>query len=141
MNFVPVTAEHCMTMRHLAAIHSGYDITPEIAVELENIGGTAAIDDDGHAVAIAGILPKWDGVGVAWAWLSRDWRRAAREITAEVIRGLDASPLRRIELAVKVEFGPGHRWAERLGFSVETPLAVGWGADGGSYTLYVRHNG
>ena len=138
MNFVPLTAEHVIKMGPLAAIHAGYELTAELAVNIEECGGVAAIDEGGDVVAIAGILTRWDGVGMGWAWLSRKWRKHARRITAEVIMYLELARFHRIELGVKCDFQGGHNWAKRLGFEVETPCAKKWGADGEDYTIYVR---
>ena len=137
IEFKPLTAEMVMTLTDLEPIHGGYALTADMAVDLEQIGGTAAVAD-GHVVAIAGILPRWDGVGMAWAWLGRSWRKYARAITNEVIRCLDASPFHRIEMGVKADYGRGLSWATRLGFEVETPLARKWGPDMADYTLFVR---
>lgn len=138
MNFVPLTAEHVVKMGPLAAIHAGYELTADLAVSIEECGGVAAVDDDGKVVAIAGILPRWDGVGMGWAWLTKEWRRHARRITAEVIMGLELARYHRIEIGVKTDFKGGHSWARRLGFELETPVAKKWGPDGEDYSIYVR---
>jgi hypothetical protein len=138
MHFARMTAEHAMNLRGLEAIHAGFEITPAMAVDLEEIGGTSAIGDDGEVLAIAGILPQWRGVGLAWAWLGRSWRRHAREITYEVARGLAQSDYHRVEAAVRVEYQRGHDWIKRLGFELETPVARKWGPDGADFSIYVR---
>ena len=137
IEFRPITAEMAMRLSGLEAVHLGFEMTPDIAVELEAVGGEIAVVD-GEPIAIAGILPRWEGVGMAWAWLSRDWRKYARAITDRIMAELDASPLRRIELAVKVGYDRGDAWAKRLGFVVETECAKKWGPDGSDYRLYVR---
>ncbi|MGL4310284.1 MAG: hypothetical protein ACRCSU_07330 [Paracoccaceae bacterium] len=137
MEFVQMKAEHAAMIRGFEAIHAGSDMTPDVAVELEAIGAVSAIDR-GEVLAVAGILPRWHGVGLAWAWLGREWRREARAITERVAQELDASPYHRIEAGVRVGYGRGHRWMERLGFALETPIARGWGPDGGDYSIYVR---
>lgn len=138
MKFEQLKAEHVVGMGPLADIHQGYELTAELAVALEDCGGHAAIDDDGKVVAVAGILPRWHGVGMGWAWLSKDWRKHARRITAQVITVLEQSDCHRIEAGVQCGFKAGHRWMKRLGFEVETPCAKGWGPDGKDYTIYVR---
>ena len=135
MDFVPMKAEHILTMGQLVSVQQ--EMTAEVAVTLEEMGGVSAIDN-GRALAIAGIMPKWEGVGMAWAWMSRDWLRHAREITDEVIRGLEVSEYPRIEMAVRAEFDRGHRWAKRLGFEMENPCVKRWGPDGKDYALYAR---
>lgn len=137
MNFVPMKAEHVLLLGELVSAHSITDLTAEMAVMLEDVGGVTAIHE-GEVLGIAGIMPKWEGSGVAWAWLSRGWLRHARAITEEIQRALDASELDRVELAVKVNFDRGHRWARRLGFILETECARKWGPDGASYSIYAR---
>lgn len=137
MEFVRLKAEHAMNLRGLEAVHSGFEITPQVALDLEEIGGMAALAD-GEVVALAGILPQWRGVGLAWSWLGRGWRGHAREITERVALGLDESEFVRIEAAVRVDYARGHRWLQRLGFVMETPLARKWGPDGADYSIYAR---
>lgn len=137
MIFEPLTAWHCMNLGPLSPIHSGFEITEPMAQELEQIGGLAAVSD-GKVLAIGGILPRWEGVGMAWAWLSRGWKRHARAITYEVARQLAQAPYRRIEAAVLREYDNGHAWMDRLGFEMETPRARKYGADGRDYSIYVR---
>jgi hypothetical protein len=137
MNFVPITAELVLSVGALEAIHGGHQITPEIAVELEAVGGFAAVDGS-DVLGIGGILPRWPGVGMAWTWLGRKWRRRARVITDFCRVQMDVSGYNRIEAGVRVDYQRGHSWAQALGFEVETPVARAWGPDGGDYTLYVR---
>jgi hypothetical protein len=138
MRFEILKAEHVMKMGPLAEIHSGYELSPALAVELEAIGGKAAVDDNGDVLAIAGIMPRWENVGLAWAWLARGWRKHARRITAEMITGIETAPYHRIEVAVKAGFHRGERWAERLGFELETPLARKWSPDGQDFSIWVK---
>jgi len=138
MRFESLTAEHVAKMGPLVHIHSKFEPTPEFALELEDCGGMAAVLEDGTVVAIAGIMVQWRGVGLAWAWLSRGWRRYAREITEKMREMLDSSDLHRIEVAVKYGFMAGYRWVERLGFRLETPRAVAWGPDKADYSIWVR---
>ena len=138
MIFEMLTAEHVVKMGPLVDIHAGFDLTPGIALDLEALGGMAAVRDNGEVIAIAGILPRWNGVGLAWAWLSLGWRRHARAITEKIIETLDDSDLHRVELAVKCGFDRGGAWAERLGFELETPCAVAWGPNGENFSIYRR---
>lgn len=137
MQFVRMTAEHAMSIASLEGIHSGFEITPSVALDLEEIGGTAAIRD-GEVLAVAGILPQWRGVGLAWAWLGRAWRKEARAITDHIRATLDASDFHRIEAAVRVDYDRGHRWMQALGFQLETPVARAWGPDRADYSIWVR---
>ena len=137
MKFVPLRAEHAMAIADLEGVHSGFEITPEVAVDLETVGGIAGIRS-GCVVGCAGVLPLWPGVGLAWAWLGRGWRADARKITNYIRGYLDDAPFHRIEAGVRVDYARGHRWMHSLGFEMETPVARKWGPDGGTYSIYVR---
>lgn len=137
MRVVPLTAEAVLGMTDLEAIHEGFGVTPELAVELESVGGFAVIEGD-CALALGGILPRWPGCGMAWTWLSRGWRRHARALTEIARIHLDTSECHRIEAGVRCDYARGHAWVRRLGFELETPLARKWGPDGADYAIYVR---
>jgi hypothetical protein len=137
MNFVRLTAEHAMSIANLEAVHSGFEITPQVAVDLESVGGIAGIRN-GKVIGCAGVLPLWPGVGMAWAWLGREWRAEARKITGYIRGHLDEAEFHRIEAGVKVDYSKGHRWMRMLGFELETPVARKWGPDGGNYSIWVR---
>jgi len=137
MEVVDLKAEHALALGDVIDIHAGMEFTPELAQEVESLGGWAMFDGE-HLVAIGGILPYWSGNGLGWMWLSRRWRRKARAVTETVKGILDNSDYKRIEIGVLVGFDRGCRWAERLGFHLETPLAKSWGPDGRDYSIYAR---
>ena len=137
INFKPLRAEDVLALDSIIAIQAGMKITPEYAVDLEQIGGVTAFDGD-TPIGTAGIMPMWSGTGLAWALLGLGWRKHARAITNEIIRVLDKTEMHRIELAVKVDFDAGKRWAKRLGFVLETPVARKWGPDQGDYSIFAR---
>lgn len=134
--FEELKAAHVLCMKDLLPIHSG-EITEELAESLERIGGFACIED-GEVLGVGGIMPKWDGVGLAWAWLTRKWTRHAKVITIAIDDHLSKSEFHRIEAGVKVGYDKGARWMKHLGFEMETPVARMWGPDKGDYSLYVR---
>lgn len=137
IEFVPLTAEIALRLGEIEGIHAGNEITPDIAVDLEAVGGLAAVDGD-EVVAIGGVLPRWDGCGLAWVWLGRRWRKHARAITNHAARHLLECGFARVEAGVRIDYERGHSWAARLGFVLETPLARKWGPDGADYALYSR---
>lgn len=137
MELVDLKAEHALAMRDIIDIHAGMNFTPELAAEVETLGGWALLDGD-DILAIGGVLPYWSGNGLGWMWLARPWRKKARAVTEIVRDVLDRSDFKRIEIGVLVGFDRGCRWAERLGFYLETPLARSWGPDGRDYSIYAR---
>lgn len=134
--FEELKAAHVLSMKDLLPIHSG-EITEDLAADLERVGGFACVED-GEILGIGGIMPKWDGVGLAWVWLTRKWMRHAKLITVAIDDHLSKSGFHRIEAGVKVGYTRGARWMNRLGFDLETPVAKMWGPDKGDYSLYVR---
>ena len=68
MEFVTLKPEHVMSLRNVVAVHSAMEITQEIANELSDLGGYAAIEG-GEVLGIGGIFPQLWGGGLAWACL------------------------------------------------------------------------
>lgn len=141
MEFVPMKAEHALRLNNLIGVHAEVNITDEIARSVEASGEAVTAMDGDEVLGIAGISEKWAGTGVAWAWLSRRWKRHARAITQEIIRNLEKTKYPRVELAVRVDFPAGHRWAKMLGFRMETPFAPKYGPDGNDYSIYTKVRG
>lgn len=57
------------------------------------------------------------------------------------LRAMDANLAKirgRIEMTVRADFTKGQRWAQLLGFSVETPVLKNYGPLGEDHTGYVR---
>jgi hypothetical protein len=138
MEFVTLEPEHVMSLKDFVDVHSGYEVDEPMAKEIANIGGYAAIGNEGEVIGVGGVMPQLWGGGLAWAWLSRKWRKYARETTEGINKILDESEYERIEAGVLVDFKAGHSWAERLGFFLETPVAHKWGPDFKDYSIYVR---
>ena len=138
MIFEPLRAEHVVGLDGLQDVGGFVSqvVTPELAVDLEECGGWAAVDGD--PIAIGGIFKLRPGCGHAWTWLTRRWRRHARVITERVALELELTDMHRVEAAVRCDYAAGHRWATRLGFELEAPVMRKWGPDGADYALYAR---
>src|SRR5262245_17096827 len=94
---------------------------------------------DGRVIGCAGIAEIWTHRAIAWAVLSQDCGRRMLEITRHVREALELHPARRIETAVFSDFPAGRRWAELLGFTLETPEPMRHYDDNGrSAWLYAR---
>lgn len=137
MEFVTLKPEHVMALKDFVDVHSGYVVDKDMAEDMAAIGGYACIAD-GEVLGVGGVLPQLWGGGLAWAWMSRKWRKHAREATEGANKILDESEYERIEAGVLADFKAGHSWAKRLGFYLETPLAKKWGPDLKDYSIYVR---
>lgn len=97
---------------------------------------------DGKVKVIAGVIQPHQHIGMVWALLSKDCNKHMIGATRAISRWLEDCKILRLETAIRREFPEGHRWAEMLGFTNETP-EVGmknFGLDGKTYDLYARYN-
>jgi hypothetical protein len=96
---------------------------------------------DGRPIACAGVVEVWSGRAYAWALLAEDAGPHMLAITRAIRCFLQRAPYRRIEMAVTVGFDAGRRWAEMLGFQLETPTAMrNYLPNGKDAWLYARVN-
>ena len=113
-------------------------LSPEQAKALEEGWAYTAIED-GVPLAIAGVIPMWQGRGMAWAYISSDAVNTKFiAVHKAVKRFLDGCYLNRIEMTVDCDFIQGHRWAKMLGFELEAERMRGYRPDGGDCALYAR---
>lgn len=82
----------------------------------------------GRVIASAGVIVLWTGVGDAWAQLGPESRQHLRAIQFYTRRGLSMISrerhLRRVQALVIKEFEAARRWAESLGFEVESEMPL-----------------
>lgn len=92
-----------------------------------------------RVVACAGFINVWSNRYQAWAVISATIGAAGMlTLSKAVLRGL-ALKTGRVEAYVAEEFTAGHRWAELMGFKLETPEPMrGWFPEGGGAFLYAR---
>jgi hypothetical protein len=114
-------------------------VHPSVLAELEGQnGGSGTVD--GELVFCAGTIRQWPQRHVAWALLHPTLsKRHMLWITREVQKNL-ARVQGRIEMTVRADFPSGQRWAEMLGFEVETPLLKQYGPEGEDHVGYTRIN-
>lgn len=114
-----------------------HHMEPGMGAYLEGLQAFSGLVD-GKPVVCAGVLPYWEGRGLAWAYLGEDAGSHMAAIHKAVKRYLEVAPFDRIEAAVDVEFEAGHRWIKMLGFELEAPRMAKFRADGGAASLYAR---
>ena len=116
-------------------------VTPEMAHEIEKAEGWAftAMEDDGEVLAVAGVIMQWQNRGMAWAYIS-DKVVGSKfiRIHRAASRFLKCCYLQRIEMTVDCDFEQGHRWAKRLGFTLEAECMKHYLPTGGDCALYAR---
>jgi hypothetical protein len=135
---VPFKRWHYKWLAEDTATH-GFDVHPAALELMESQnGGTGTVD--GEIVFSAGTTTQWPGRHIAWALLHDERsRKHMLWITREVKKNL-ARVQGRIEMTVRADFPAGQRWAEMLGFHVETPLLQQYGPEGEDHIGYVRIN-
>lgn len=74
-----------------------------------------------HPVCIGGLYEIWRDRAYAWALLGRDAGPHMVSLTRAIRFQLGAAPFARIEMVVEQDFHAAARWAEALGFLLETP--------------------
>lgn len=121
MNIVPYQPHHLENLL-LQPSQEGvrrYFGNPDYGKMLE-VPGLAFTGMDGdRVIAMAGVLPRWEGRAEAWALLSGDLKRHFVQIHRAVLRFLEGTDIRRIETAVDANFPEGLAWAGMLGFKNE----------------------
>lgn len=122
MHIVPFEAEHISGLQLQPAQRKfGDALNPEYARALASAGNGWTAVVDGVPVACAGLVEQWEGRALAWALLSDNIgpSRFVR-VTRAVRRFLDMADYRRIEMQVDADHAQAIRWAEMLGFEVES---------------------
>lgn len=123
MEIKPFKASHLYDLQLQDAQAMFYErFSPQYGHALETAGNGWTAFYDGHPVACAGLVEQWEGRALAWALIAKDAGPHFVRITRAVRRALDVAQWRRVEAHVDAEFAAGIRWAEMLGFSVESKM-------------------
>ena len=94
---------------------------------------------EGKVIIMAGVIEPHEHIGMVWAMLSKGSEKHLVSITRSISRWLDGWDTKRLETAVRHDFKSGHKWADMLGFTNETPNGMkAYGIDGETYDLYAR---
>jgi hypothetical protein len=118
VQFEPLHIEILRLQREQA---DGFGVySPEYGCALKEAGPAFTGMIEGQPIICAGIARQWNGRGLAWALMSEDCGKHFVAITRAVKRYLDAADWSRLEAQVDAEFPRAIRWAEMLGFSVES---------------------
>lgn len=125
MHIVPFQAEHARTiaLQHAQAVVDMGRNSFEDAALLERYGGGFTAIDNGQVIACAGLAEQWQGRMLAWAMLAGDIgpHRFVR-VTRAIRRALDLAQCDRIEMQVDADHPQAIRWAQTLGFEVESRM-------------------
>lgn len=141
MHIIPFQADHVLQLHLQKMQASKFDEinVPEYGMALEKCGGSYTAIVDGRPIACAGIVEQWAHRGLAWALLGEESGQHFVAITRAVKRMLAIAHYHRIEMHVNAEFPQAMRWAEMLGFEVESKMAL-FTPEGADAFMYVRLN-
>ena len=115
---------------------TGMKLTPENLARFI-ASGPAFACVDGSVMAIGGVLPIWEGRGLAWGLLSDSIGASMTTVHRAVLRGLnDLFVMDRVEAQVALEHAEGFRWMRLLGFQQEGVLRSFY--EGQDYALFSR---
>lgn len=93
---------------------------------------------DGKVILVGGLIEVWAGRAILWSYVAADAGKYMARITRGVLRFMEASGHRRIEMYVDANFAAGVRWAQLLGFHREAPKMAGFFPDGRDAILFAR---
>lgn len=100
-----------------------------------------AIVKNGKVICLAGVMPKTEYIGLAWAILSKSVGTDMLTCTRAISDFLLKSKYARIETPVRRDFSNGHRWVRMMGFCNETPEhgMKYYGYNGETYDMYALY--
>ena len=111
-------------------------------LDLEHQGDAFSFFRDDLLLGICGVVLSAESRGNAWMLISEGITpRDLLFLTREGVKVLDRYQLdpsyKRLETTVRNDFHNGHRWAKRLGFSMECVMPC-YDAAGNAHALYSR---
>lgn len=112
-------------------------MTPAIKEQLEQSLAFAAVEGD-QVLGCGGMVEYWEGRAAAWAILSGKCGKQFMAIHRAVKKFFELHQPNRLEAVTDATFGPGHRWLQMLGFTLETEQMPGYLPNGNAAAMYVR---
>lgn len=138
MIVVPYEAGHLWELdRADGRAYLAMNVTPAQAQAMEGDQTFTGLMD-GKVVAVGGIADLCPGRALLWSYMGPTAGRHMVALTRVAKRLIEMSTVDRLEADVDVDFEPGHRWLQLLGFELETPRMRKYRPDGGDMAKYVR---
>lgn len=104
-------------------------------------GDATTIIIDGKVACCLGIAEYNDGTGLAWSLMGKQSEGHMTCVTRAALDCIKRCKFDRIEMHVDASFKLANKWADMLGFMLETPNGMKkWGPNGETYNLYARYN-
>lgn len=130
--------EHMMMLGQEALRPLAGFVTRKNLELMEQLPHSYTIQVNEKYVLCGGFVEYWAGRAEAWAVVNQDCKREFLAMHRQVVELMDMVPFKRIELAVEIDFKPGHRWAKKLGFDLEAQRLRRYMPTGGDVSLYAR---
>jgi hypothetical protein len=140
MNIIPFEPEHVARIKLQERQRGLRVFSPEQYLQdLQSSGPAVTAMVAGEVICCGGIAiaAKDEGRGALWGYVGRDVIKHMVVLDRCVRRLIDVPKLRRLESTTPVDFPPGYRWLELLGFQYELTLRK-YGEDGVDHMLYAR---
>ena len=138
IDVVPFKAAHLAAIElQSAQAYLSEWVTQAQGRELEAHPSYTALHEN-KPIAAAGVIPIWQGRGLAWAFVSDAGPNLFLPVHRAVKRFLDGCYVKRIEMTVDCDFEQAHRWAKMLGFEMEAERMKHYAPDGHDCALYAR---
>lgn len=138
MNVIPFEPEH---LERLDLQDAQRYMVSHICVEylkrLAVVGPALSAEVDGRIIASAGVAFQGFGMGVLWAFVSKDAGRHFVRLDRSVRRLLELTGLKRIEATTEASFVQGCRWLALLGFENEGRMRA-YGPNGEDHYRFAR---
>lgn len=138
MKVIPFHANHVRLMNLQPTQRWALSVLPpEYLTALNRLGSAVSAEHEGKIIACAGVAIQGFGAGTLWGFVSHDAGPYFIRLDRCVRRLLTIRPLRRIEASAEVDFRPGCRWLELLGFQSEGVMRS-YGPNGEDHMRYAR---
>lgn len=110
----------------------------EAAMEMLCVPGSYTVLEGDRPIICGGVMEIVPWRGLAWSFVAGNLQHMFVHAHRVAKRIIDVAPFPRIEFEVDCDFDEGHRWAQLLGFKLETPRMEKYGFDGRAVARYVR---
>lgn len=126
MTIVAYEPRHLLELRHQEWQRgSTYTLADAEILMQGHCAFTALCDVSGRPLVCAGIVPLWPNRAMCWANLDIDARPVMLQAHRRTLTEIDRAPFKRLEMYVVPGFVSAWRWAEMLGFKLESVMEAG----------------
>ncbi len=116
-------------------------VNKEASYALEQHDCWTLFDGGGEVIACGGFIKQWEGRHLGWMFVTKRSAKYMVRLT-KILLAFIPDIKGRIDMTVRADFKPGHRWARILGFYIENEPGIlkEYGPEGEDHIAYVRIN-